>query len=1030
MPQQRIRLTTPYGTSHVVEIDDDIDISKLTESQRDRIVDRLIQAGVITIDPGVVKGSVLRHLAGLKPESRGAWLRLLNNREKVPGSIAVSFTPEEVTDLFGGSPSSLVRVAVQGMTLHIKASDMRVLGTYSEMEQTAVVMERLEQPLRAATPNVPQKRFAPPSSKVEPIYSPHVNTARAVAAKYGIPEDLFLAMITQESRWRERVVSRAGAIGLGQLMPGTAKELGVDPYVPEENLEGAARYLRKQYDEFGDWKLALAAYNAGPGRVRQTLKDGKYSIPNIRETRNYVASVTALASRMPVASRDNQVRERARVMVGQQLRISPGQDPKQVAAIVHARLTKENLVLPPPRDPRQEDYWSFLASSFSGKVDFESHDVLTNEVLSTMPGDTPATRALARDGFVFDFGRSEFLRSPYIDTSVGRVPLPSPSTVNALFSPTENTALNVLTLGVVAGRLAVPVAGFGAGVRAAAGRGFMSAVGAGVMGAVRNEVRLLGAFDFTYAAAQVAPSVVLKGTVTEDDLKGAVMNVIPFVNILAPGIGDAFARNGVDGQIDWSGSALPSWYSRVMQHIVPTFQHVDAAVMLPALGLAGVLGKPSRQEALLKQAMEQEGVPGQADLPGQTGVLGAADAVAEQGIPAGAVDAGQAADTQAQATGLRGLLSRIPLIGGFFRAKKGEIAGVGVDGGDLATVASTRTVVVKALPQNYDVVKDTPDAILPGNVRPGQTGTVDTPDGALKVRVAVSRKTSTGVPFGYLHLADDSPPSAFEVAHRGIVEQGEGAVYSADRSVRGLRDEGIDERYLATAEAREAADGTIVNLPIVYRVTDVYTVAEVMRSPTLRARAAKAFGFQDVESFDRALQSDPPIIRVLEPGEGQPGVVGGTRSPAIDEDGFLVFVNDATYQGYLPEIHNPFVADVMRVVEHVRTQKRSLNDKKALRRAARALKVSDDVIRYIETADAISMTEGGAIVVRHSARPEIVSPDLLDAIHEGMPIDAGTATLLGRHGAIEGEGPRLTAAEADGLMSDLHRRRADGEDCP
>lgn len=112
---------------------------------------------------------------------------------------------------------------------------------------------------------------------------PFLELARAAAQKHNVPQDLFLRLVNQESRWNHKAVSHAGAIGLAQLMPGTAAILRVDPHVPSQNLEGGARYLREQYDTFGDWRLALAAYNAGPGAVK------KYGgIPPYRETKNYV----------------------------------------------------------------------------------------------------------------------------------------------------------------------------------------------------------------------------------------------------------------------------------------------------------------------------------------------------------------------------------------------------------------------------------------------------------------------------------------------------------------------------------------------------------------------------------------------------------------------------------------------------------------------------------------------------------------------------------------------------------------------
>lgn len=111
-------------------------------------------------------------------------------------------------------------------------------------------------------------------------YLPH---ARAMARKHGVPEDLFLRLVQQESGWNAGARSHKGATGLAQLMPGTAAKLGVNPHDPIQNLEGGARYLRMMYNTFGSWQLALAAYNAGPGAV------AKYGgIPPYRETTNYV----------------------------------------------------------------------------------------------------------------------------------------------------------------------------------------------------------------------------------------------------------------------------------------------------------------------------------------------------------------------------------------------------------------------------------------------------------------------------------------------------------------------------------------------------------------------------------------------------------------------------------------------------------------------------------------------------------------------------------------------------------------------
>lgn len=108
-----------------------------------------------------------------------------------------------------------------------------------------------------------------------------------LSARFDISPALIEALVWQESRWNARAVSPVGARGLAQLMPGTARDLGVDARDPFANLEGGARYLREQLDRFdGDVEKALAAYNAGPGRV---MKAG--GIPRIRETQGYVAAI-------------------------------------------------------------------------------------------------------------------------------------------------------------------------------------------------------------------------------------------------------------------------------------------------------------------------------------------------------------------------------------------------------------------------------------------------------------------------------------------------------------------------------------------------------------------------------------------------------------------------------------------------------------------------------------------------------------------------------------------------------------------
>lgn len=141
--------------------------------------------------------------------------------------------------------------------------------------------------LTEAAPMVPEHAVADTARHAAGVPARYAATVASLSARYDLSPALIEALVWQESRWRENAVSPVGARGLAQLMPGTARDLGVNPNDPHANLEGGARYLREQLNRFdGDLERALAAYNAGPGRV---IRAG--GIPRIRETQAYVAAI-------------------------------------------------------------------------------------------------------------------------------------------------------------------------------------------------------------------------------------------------------------------------------------------------------------------------------------------------------------------------------------------------------------------------------------------------------------------------------------------------------------------------------------------------------------------------------------------------------------------------------------------------------------------------------------------------------------------------------------------------------------------
>ena len=178
---------------------------------------------------------------------------------------------------------SLARAALEGKAQSMPHVITRVEQCIDESEQEASLFLDLlqgigEPPLSGKTPR-----------RLEDIYANldrYDDIILAEAERQGVDPNLLKAMILVESAFNAGAVSHAGAMGLMQLMPGTAKDLGVvEPFDPEQNIWGGTRYIKLQMDTFGgDLDLALAAYNAGPTAVGRCQ-----CVPNNSETPGYVS---------------------------------------------------------------------------------------------------------------------------------------------------------------------------------------------------------------------------------------------------------------------------------------------------------------------------------------------------------------------------------------------------------------------------------------------------------------------------------------------------------------------------------------------------------------------------------------------------------------------------------------------------------------------------------------------------------------------------------------------------------------------
>lgn len=188
---------------------------------------------------------------------------------------------------------SLVLVLIAAPAIaDIPTIDRTVLDPREDRDRKTTDIEEVDRDRYVSNQSVTCSMYRPGRTD-DPVSAANANPAiaglvRRIAREEGIDENQFLALVYQESRFNPCAKSSAGAMGLAQLMPGTASDLGVDPHNIEQNLRGGARYYKQQLRRHnGNVSLALAAYNAGPGNVQ------KYGgIPPFKETQGYVAAIT------------------------------------------------------------------------------------------------------------------------------------------------------------------------------------------------------------------------------------------------------------------------------------------------------------------------------------------------------------------------------------------------------------------------------------------------------------------------------------------------------------------------------------------------------------------------------------------------------------------------------------------------------------------------------------------------------------------------------------------------------------------
>lgn len=199
---------------------------------------------------------------------------------------SIQMRMQQIQSKFGSSPvhnlQGMKPAAFGNMNVN-QAGGMDSSGVTFE-KLLATKMNEPERVESSATSNVKQQGLSTKASDYDGI-------VKEAATKYGVDEKFIKSIINQESGFNPNATSYVGAMGMMQLMPETAKDLGVrNAYDPKDNIMGGVKYIKQQLDRFGgDKRKALAAYNAGPGAVE------KYGgIPPYSETQNYVKNIMGM----------------------------------------------------------------------------------------------------------------------------------------------------------------------------------------------------------------------------------------------------------------------------------------------------------------------------------------------------------------------------------------------------------------------------------------------------------------------------------------------------------------------------------------------------------------------------------------------------------------------------------------------------------------------------------------------------------------------------------------------------------------